>query len=89
MGMGEKEWTLGTGKPGEEAVSSSCRGIRCRPGGEGVGLVVPFIVLVVISGLVLPFVRRVDGFASLLHHVHQGTHQPLGALRWRLQRGTL
>lgn len=30
--------------------------------------------------------RGVDGSASLLHHVHQGPHQPLGALRWRLQR---
>ena len=50
---------MGAWKPREEgSVSSSCLWIRCRTGGDGGNLIVPFIILIVISGLVLPFVWR-------------------------------
>lgn len=81
-----KKQGLGAWKLRVEGGQQGCQGRRCRAGEGGGDSVIPFIVVIVITGLVLPFVGGVNGFASLLHHVHQGPHQPLGALRWGLQR---
>lgn len=60
-----------------EGGEEGCQGSPAQNSRGGGDSVVPFIIIIIIPGLVLPFVRGMDGFASLLHHVHQGTHQPL------------
>lgn len=54
--VGEK-WGLRAWRPGVEGRKQRCQGRRCRTGGQG-DSVVPLIVLILITGLVLPFVWR-------------------------------
>ena len=53
-----KKQGLGAWKLRVEGGQQGCQGRRCRAGEGGGDSVIPFIVVIVITGLVLPFVWR-------------------------------